>query len=181
MYGAVLLVTWSAYVQLAAQPFSYTDVALIPSRPVWLLLWTNPLMSNGQPNLYFSERIQATTRLYQEKKIETILISWDGISRPWYDETRAMYDALISRDIPATAMILDRYWIDTKTSLKRAQEVYHYNSMTIISQPFHTARALYLAHQFHIDALAYQAPDRKWYTSLRIYIRELFARVKMLV
>lgn len=153
----------------------YRDVDTIPEREVGLLLGTTP-GSNGQVNLFFSTRIEATKELYEKEKIHHILVSGDN-STVAYNEPETMRKALIKAGIPEIDITLDYAGFRTLDSVVRASEIFSLTgSFTIISQPFHVERALFLARANDIDAIGFGAAN----VSLKIgaipYIREIGAR-----
>lgn len=58
------------------------------------------------------------------------------------------------------------------------KEVFGQSKFTIISQPFHNERAIYLAEKEGIDAIAYNAKDVNGTFTLRVKIREYLAKTK---
>ena len=62
--------------------------------------------------------------------------------------------------MPADRIILDFAGFRTLDSVVRAKEVFGCDSLTIISQDDHSARALYLAEANGIQAVAISAPIR---------------------
>ena len=58
----------------------------------------------------------------------------------------------------------------------RASEVFGQERLTVISQEFHTRRALYIASRYTIDAVAFAADDVGGYTGVRMQLREQLAR-----
>jgi len=130
----------------------------IPARKVGLLLGAAKITPNGVPNLYFAERITAAAELYHAGKITHILISGDN-SRKGYDEANDMKAALLERQVPAEAMTLDFAGFRTLDSVVRAKVVFGCSELTIITQPGHLERALYIAAKHDIDAIGYAAKE----------------------
>ena len=159
----------------------YENVDSIPHNKVGLLLGTNPLNRIGRPNTYFTNRIRIAAELYHAGKIDYILASGDNHTR-MYDEPTAMRDSLIAHGIPENRIILDYAGFRTLDSVVRAKEVFGCDSITIISQADHCARALYLAEANGMDAFAIAAPLRagRW-VRIRLAIREWLARDKMML
>lgn len=152
----------------------------IPYNRVSLLLGTNPLARNGRPNTYFTSRISAACELFNNHKTDFIIVSGDNHSKA-YDEPSAMRDSLIAHGIPADRIYLDYAGFRTLDSVVRAKQIFGCDTLTIISQRDHAARALYLAKANSINAVAFAAPlkaGRK--TRMRLTIREWLARDKML-
>ena len=119
--------------------------------------------------------------LFHAGKVDFIIASGDNHTRQ-YDEPTAMRDSLIARGVPSERIILDFAGFRTLDSVVRAQEIFGCDSLTIISQYDHCARALYLARANGIDAVAISAPlnaGRRVRT--RLAIREWLARDKMML
>ncbi|HUW05237.1 MAG TPA: ElyC/SanA/YdcF family protein, partial [Williamwhitmania sp.] len=71
--------------------------------------------------------------------------------------------------------------IRTFDSVVRSKEVFGIDSITIISQRFHNQRALYIARNKGIAAIAFNAKDVDAYDGFRTRVREYFARVKVII
>ena len=164
------IISWTAKERL------YRDVDAIPYRSVGLLLGTTPSV-NGLSNIFFSTRIEAAKALYERGKIRRILVSGDN-STPSYNEPEAMKRALIKAWIAEWDIKLDYAGFRTLDSVVRAKEVFGQGSgFTIISQPFHVERALFLAEANGIDAIGYGSANVSLELGLRTYIREIGARI----
>lgn len=185
--GAFLLVVaaFTLYVNIrveqAAQKRIYTEIDSIPYNKVALLLGTNPLNRWGRPNSYFTNRINTAAELYHAGKVDFIIASGDNHIRQ-YDEPTAMRDSLMAHGVPEDRIILDFAGFRTLDSVVRAKEVFGCDSLTIISQEDHNARALYLAESNGISAVAISAPLRagRWVRT-RLALREWLARDKMIL
>ena len=162
----------------AAKGRTYSDVDQIPHREVGLLLGTTPLGRSGLPNQFFLRRIDAAVAMYEAGKVDRIIIS--GAKRGEdYDETEAMRQALVSRGVPDSILVLDGEGFSTIASIKRAKDVFEAYTLTLISQQFHNERALFMARHNGMDAIAYNAANtssRKW--KIIMAGRECLSRVK---
>ena len=157
----------------------FNNLAEIHYNKVGLLLGTAPITPKGEHNYYFDYRIDAATELYKAGKISYILVSGDNHSKD-YDEPTWMKEALIKQGVPDSAIVLDYAGFRTFDSVVRAKEIFGQNNLTIISQQFHSERAVYLAEHFGISAVSYNAKDvdilRK---KIKMSTREPLARVKL--
>lgn len=161
-----------------ANQYLYNHVDEIPDNQVGLLLGTSPKLKNGKNNLYFDHRITAAIELYKAGKIKYILISGDNRQRN-YNEPEYMKKALLQGGIPEEAIYLDYAGFRTLDSVVRAKKVFGQNRFTVISQKFHNARAIYIAHKNDIEAIGFNARDVDTYSGLKTQIRERLARVKV--
>lgn len=159
----------------------YTCMNSVPANHVGLLLGTNPLNRLGRPNTYFTTRIKIAADLYHAGKVDYIIASGDNHTRG-YDEPTAMRDSLMAHGVPSDRIILDFAGFRTLDSVVRAKEVFGCDSLTVISQADHSARALYLAKSNGIEAVAVAAPTRagRW-VRIRLALREWLARDKMML
>ena len=174
----VIIICCNRAVINSAKDKMYEDVSAIPHNRVGLLLGTSPKGRRGNPNPFYINRIQACVALYNAGKIERILVSGDN-SRHTYDEPTCIQQDLISAGIPDSVIYLDYAGFRTFDSMVRAKEVFGITSFTVISQPFHNERALYIANRKGLDVIAYNAPDvqlRQW--QIRMIVREWLARTK---
>ena len=168
-------------VERSAEGKVFSDIKSVPHRKVALLLGTSPLNRLGRPNTYFTNRILTAAELYRSGKIDYIIASGDNHTRK-YDETTAMRDSLIARGVPSDRIITDFAGFRTLDSVVRAKEVFGCDSLTIISQADHDARALYIAKANGIDAVAVEAPILAGrLVRIRLAIREWLAGDKMML
>lgn len=181
----LLVIAFTVYanvkVERAAESRIFTSMDSIPHNKVALLLGTNPLNRWGRANSYFTNRINTAAELFHAGKVDFIIASGDNHTKE-YDEPTAMRDSLIAHGVPQDRIILDFAGFRTLDSVVRAKEVFGCDSLTIISQEDHNARALYLAEANGIDAVAVSAPLRagRW-VRIRLAIREWLARDKMML
>ncbi len=180
-----LVVAFTAIVNLhvksSADGRIYASVDSIPHNKVALLLGTNPLNRFGRPNSYFTNRIQTAADLYHAGKVDYIIASGDNHTKK-YDEPTAMRDSLMAHGVPEDRIILDYAGFRTLDSVVRAKEVFGCDSITIISQEDHNERALYLAAENGIEAIAINAHLRAGRrVRARLTLREWLAIDKMML
>lgn len=176
--GAAVLFLPSLLVELNARGRIYQNLAATPFNHVGLLLGTASKTVGGKENLYFKYRVAAALKLYRAGKIKVILVSGDNSSR-YYNETQALYQALIKNGVAHADIVMDFAGFRTLDSVVRARKVFGVSKLTIISQPFHNKRALYLARFNGMDAVAYNAQQPPAGYSFKTTVRELLARVKL--
>lgn len=150
-----------------------------PKHKVGLLLGTSKYVKNGQINLYYRYRIEAARKLYEEGKIEYILVSGDN-GTIQYNEPRTFRKDLVAAGIPEDRIILDFAGFRTLDSIVRAQKVFGQNELIIISQAFHNQRAVYIAQSKGIEAVGFNAQDVTLGYGFKVQFRELLARTMMM-
>lgn len=119
--------------------------------------------------------MEATARLWKEGKVKYLILSGNNDSE-YYNEPVDMQRALVKLGVPASVMTLDYAGYRTFDSVVRCKDVFNQEKITIISQNFHNARALYIGNHEGMEAIAFAAQDVPDGYSLRTLIREYLAR-----
>jgi len=177
----ILLLLFIAYanrsVKHAARPYVFDSLADVKPKQVALVLGTSPVLKNGKTNLYFQYRMEAAQKLFQRGKVKHFILSGDNHKKN-YDEPEAMRQALLKLGVPDSIMTLDYAGFRTFDSVLRSKVVFGQHKILIVSQKFHNERAVYLAKQKGIEAIAFNAQMPSNYGCFKTLLRETFARVK---
>ncbi len=92
-----------------------------------------------------------------------------------------MRSDLISAGIDSNIIFLDYAGFRTFDSVIRAKEVFGQNAFTIISQPFHNQRAVFIASGEDVAAIGFNARDVSRSFGFKVQAREKLARVKVFI
>jgi len=142
-----IFVLWiNLEVTKTGKQYSYDSVGTIPHNYCAVVLGTNKYISAGKINLYYTYRIQAAVLLYKSKKIDYIIVSGDNRHRS-YNEPVSMYNDLVEAGIPKERIVLDYAGFRTLDSVVRCYMVFGQHQFTVISQPFHNHRAVYIGRK----------------------------------
>lgn len=163
-----------------AEDYIYRDVQKLPVCKVGVVLGTSSRLKGGSRNTYFEQRMNAAYKLLESNKVSYLLVSGDNRTLD-YNEPQAMYDALVKRGVPKEKIIFDYAGFRTLDSMVRAKKVFGQQRFIVISQRFHNERAVYIARHFQIEAYAYDARDVETSAGFRTRLREMLARVKMIL
>jgi vancomycin permeability regulator SanA len=173
----IFLVAVHQYVVWSAADSIYS-VADAPSRDVILVLGAS-VRPGGRPSPMLEERLHAAADLYHAGKGHKVIVSGDHGSKH-YDEVHPMARALEARGVPARDIFLDHAGFRTLDSAHRARKVFGVDSMLVVTNPFHVARAVFLARNVGIDAAGVGADYGVHYstgTHFRHAAREVLARI----
>ncbi len=171
------IVSCNHWVSSTAKGKLFESTERVPSKRVALLLGCAETLANGRTNLFFRYRIEAAASLFHQKKCEYIIVSGDN-SRKDYDEPSQMTQALVKKGVPEDRIFQDYAGFRTLDSVVRAKEIFGQNDLVVISQPFHNERAVFIAEQNGIDAVAYNARAVSFPYAAKTHVREKLARVK---
>ena len=178
--AAASVIITDRWVSSSTKDQLYNSIQRIPHNKTGLLLGTSKYLKHGLINYYYLYRIDAAVALFKAGKIDFILISGDN-GKEYYNEPETMQADLIARGVPKEKIFLDYAGFRTLDSILRCKEVFGENRVTVISQPFHNQRAVFIANRKGVGAIGFNAKDVNRYGGFRTQVREKFARVKMLL
>ncbi len=159
----------------------YSRVEDVPHHKVGILLGTSRyFMPEHTLNLFYVYRIKAAVALFNAGRIDYILVSGDNRKKA-YNEPRMMLSDLLKCGIPRERIVLDYAGFRTYDSMLRCRDVFGEKEVVVISQPFHNARALFIANRCGMSAVAFNAHDVQAAKRVKNFFREKGARVKMLL
>jgi SanA protein len=173
----VILSVCNIWIVKSTEAKVYSDLSKLPDHRVALVLGTSHRSVGGGPNPFFQNRIKTAAELYRLGKIDHFILSGDNSTR-YYNEPIEMRKALIKEGVPATAITLDYAGLRTLDSVVRSKAIFGQNRITIITQSFHSYRALFISNYYNIDAVAMVAEDPDLDRTFRVLIREYLARTK---
>ena len=170
----------NVWVIQSTRAFIYDSPTAIPAHDVGLVLGTSPWSREGRANAHFRGRVESAALLYKRGALRHVLLSGANPSDR-YNEPRAMYQTLAELGVDKADMTLDFAGFRTLDSVVRAREVFGLEGVTLITQRFHAYRAVFIARHLKLDAVAYAAPTIPRRRSRRTEIREVLARVKVVL
>lgn len=173
--GAVVVLICNWWVVRETRHQIYFDMHKLPANDVGLVLGTSKFVRSGKENLFFRYRMEAAARLWHEGKVKQLILSGNNDSE-FYNEPSDMRNALLRLGIPDEVMHPDYAGFRTFDSVVRCKNHFGHHKITIISQNFHNARALYIGNHEGVTAVAFAAQDVPDGYSLKTLIREYLAR-----
>jgi SanA protein len=176
----LFILVCNIWVVSSTENLIYTSVDMIPANDVALVLGTSKYSKTGHSNLFFISRMEAAAQLYAGKKVKHFILSGDN-SLSYYNEPQDMKKALIKRGIPDSVITLDYAGFRTFDSVVRSKKIFNQDSITIITQQFHSYRALFISNFYGIRAIALASgPVPKGYSVVTL-VREYLARCKAVI
>lgn len=134
------------------------------------------LLRDGSAGPVLSDRVQTAVHLYQQGKVDILLMSGDN-SFIEYNEPEAMRQYALERGVPDEDIVLDYAGRRTYDTCYRAKHIFQVDSAILVTQSFHLPRALFLCNWFDVESTGVEANNRYFLKRSRIYwnVRELFA------
>ncbi|MEA5256893.1 ElyC/SanA/YdcF family protein [Arcicella aquatica] len=175
LIGILVCNIWIVY---STEDRNFYSLDKLPSNDIGLVLGTSKAVQGGKANLFYKYRMEAAARLYKEGKVKFLILSGNHDSI-FYNEPNDMKKSLMRLGVPENVLILDYAGFRTYDSIIRCKDVFSQRKFTIISQPTHNARALFLANHLGVDAVAFAAQDVQ--SGYKTYLREYLARPKAIL
>jgi SanA protein len=180
MLGALSLpLVIDIYISITTRNRMYRDVSAIEPRRAAVVLGTSKY-AFGRNNLYYEYRLDAVAELWNNDKVDAVLVSGDN-SRRDYNEPHLMKQDLVARGVPGEYITLDYAGFRTLDSVVRASTVFMLDDFIVVSQPFHCQRAIYIADTRNIRAVAYGAKPVGGALGAKVRLREVLARTKAML
>jgi SanA protein len=176
----LILATTNFWVVKSTESEVLTDYKLLPDSGIALVLGTSHRMIDGSPNPFFHNRMATAAELYKEGKIIHFIVSGDNRTK-YYNEPAEMQKALIKLGVPSSSITLDYAGLRTLDSIVRCKEIFGQSKIIIITQPFHSYRALFISNFYDVNAVALAAEEPAQEAAPRVYLREYFARTKAIL
>lgn len=171
----LFFVVCNAWVIMSTSERVFSDLSLVPATDVALVLGTSKKFANGQPNTYFEGRMDAAARLFKEKKVKHLILSGDNRTR-YYNEPADMQKALEKRGVPAKAISADNAGLRTLDSVVRSNKIFGKQEIVVVTQRFHSYRAVFIGQYYGINTYAYTAETLPLKASVNLLVREFLAR-----
>jgi len=160
----------------------YTTNRLSELKPVRcaLLLGTSKWLRGSRLNLYYQHRIVAAAELYHSGKCTKIIVSGDNGTRQ-YNEPMTMKRDLVKMGVRWNDVICDYAGFRTLDSVIRFKEVFGQQEGIVVSQQFHTTRAVYIGRAYHIELTGFNAHDVDTYNGFKTRLREVFSKLMCVI
>ncbi|WNH53817.1 YdcF family protein [Stenotrophomonas oahuensis] len=136
---------------------------------------------DAKPSPVFEERIRHGLDLYRQGYAPLLIFTGGyGGTAARFSESQVARRYAIKQGVPDEAILIETASRTTRQNLIEAQrlmEQRRLHRVIIVSDPLHMARALRLAHELGIDALASSTPStrfRSFHTSWKFLVQEIY-------
>ena len=157
-----------------AQPRTFT-VENVSSTRIAIVFGAG-LLRDGSTGPVLSDRVQTAVTLYQQGKVDKLLMSGDN-SLIEHNEPEAMRQYALERGVSDEDIILDYAGRRTYDTCYRAKHIFQVDTAILITQEFHMPRALFLCNWFDVESVGVESNNRNFSNRSLSYwnFRELFA------
>ena len=176
--GILITLGLEAFIEQDTSSRIYAEVDTVPQAKTAIVLGAS-VYSDGQLSPILQDRVDSAIDLFENDKVEEILISGDHGSDN-YNEVDAIANYLTKHGVPKNKLILDHAGFDTYDSMYRASKVFKITDAIVITQAFHLPRAIFIAKHLNLDYHGFQAKEREFKIETKIMKREKLANYKAL-
>lgn len=155
--AAILPLICVAYVQEATRDARYEALDAVPQQRVAVVFGAG-VRPDGLPSPMLADRVEAAVALYQQGRVQRLLMTGDN-SSTHYDEVSVMKQYAVAHGVPAADITLDYAGFSTYESCYRARAIFGVQQAVLVTQRYHLARAVYTCRALGVDAVGFGTPD----------------------
>jgi len=152
--------------------YDYNAMDEIPSKSVAIVFGASINPNTKLPSDILRDRIVTAVDLYNNGKVEKIIMSGDN-SVEHYNEPQIMgrYAKLLS--VPEEDIVLDYAGRRTYDTCYRAKEIFQLNDVILVTQEYHLYRALYTCNALGLDSIGVSASRQEYVDQFYYDLREI--------
>lgn len=176
--GVTVIIALNLYVKQYAKEYIYQigEEQSIPHADCILVLGAG-VKPDGTPSLMLRDRLNRALELYEAGVSDRFLMTGDH-GRTNYNEVQAMKEYVMEQGVPEDKIFMDHAGFSTYESMYRARDIFEVERPVIVTQKYHSYRAVYAARKLGLDACAAPNEREKYRHSFLLEMREVAARDK---
>jgi len=134
-------------------------------------------INNNKPSKYLKDRLDAGIKLYNNHKIDKILLSGDNGSNE-HDELTVMKLYCYEHGVDTTKIYLDYAGFDSYSTLYRSKYIFNIDTAILVSQKYHLNRCINIGNKLGVKSYGFAADQGTYQGYKYASFREYFAVVK---
>ena len=146
------------------------------SSEVYAVVLGAKVHKGGRLSDMLHDRMDTAIALYQEGKVQKLLLSGDG--RGEWSEVKYMKLYALENGVREGDIVEDPEGYSTYETMRRAKSVYGAENIVAVTQSYHLYRAMYIARDMGMNVKGASADLDVYSGQLYRDIREILARVK---
>lgn len=134
-------------------------------------------INNNKPSKYLKDRLDAGIELYNNHKIDKILLSGDNGSDA-HDELTVMKLYCYEHGVDTNKIYLDYAGFDSYSTLYRSKYIFKVDTAILVSQKYHLNRCINIGNKLGVKSYGFAADQGTYQGYKYASFREYFAVVK---
>lgn len=167
----VITQTTKDYIVESPEDAPHAQVAIVLGARIWV---------DGTPMDMLGDRLETGVRLYEQGKVDKLLLSGEHEGVP-YNQVDTMLEYVLDRGVPPEDVFTDNAGLSTYDTMYRARDVFQVESALVVTQGFHLSRAVYTARHLGLDAVGVVADLQTYRDYAPNAAREILARVNAII
>lgn len=167
-----------AIIFFQSKPYRAEEIDALPDMRV-AIVFGALVYRSGELSPVLKDRVLAGVTLYHAGKVKKLLMSGDNRFVD-YNEVQAMRNYAIEQGVPEADIVMDHAGRSTYDTCYRAVNIFQVEEAILVTQNYHSPRAVYTCRSLGLDAFGYGIEDFTKYPELQrpYLVREAGAQLK---
>lgn len=141
------------------QKYTLQDIDKLPYQTA--LVFGAGVYQNGEASSVLRDRVNTAVELYDTGKVDRLIMSGDNSDRS-RNEVDVMNAIALKAGVPEDDISQDWWGLDTALTCYNARQKFDQESVVVVTQAFHTTRALYTCEHFGLNAVSVAADQSNY-------------------
>jgi len=173
--GLITVLGINLLVKHQTDPVIYSNAQDAPKTKVGIIFGAG--INNNKPSKYLKDRLDAGIKLYNNHKIDKILLSGDNGSDA-HDELTVMKLYCYQHGVDTNKIYLDYAGFDSYSTLYRSKFIFKIDTAILVSQKYHLNRCINIGNKLGVKSYGFAADQGTYQGFKYVSFREYFAVVK---
>lgn len=163
-------------------PLIYFNAQNVPKTKVAIIFGAG--INNNKPGKYLKDRLDAGVKLYNNQKIDKILLSGDN-GTDAHDELTVMKLYCYEHGVDTNKIYLDYAGFDSYSTLYRSKFIFKIDTAILVSQKYHLNRCVNIGNKLGIKSYGFAADQGTYqgfkYASFREYLAIVKSAIDLII
>jgi SanA protein len=175
LLGIIVVLGINLLVKSQTDPVIFSKEKDTPGTKVAIIFGAG--INNDKPGKYLKDRLDAGIELYNNHKIDKILLSGDN-GNDAHDELTVMKLYCYEHGVDTNKIYLDYAGFDSYSTLYRSKYIFKVDTAILVSQKYHLNRCINIGNKLGVKSYGFAADQGTYQGYKYASFREYFAVVK---
>ncbi|MCX2493521.1 YdcF family protein [Pedobacter sp. PF22-3] len=180
--GVIMVLIINLLIKHQTNPAIYSNEQDVPKTKVGIIFGAG--INNNKPGKYLKDRLDAGIKLYNNHKIDKILLSGDNGSDA-HDELTVMKLYCYEHGVDTSKIYLDYAGFDSYSTLYRSKFIFNIDTAILVSQKYHLNRCINIGNKLRIKSYGFAADQGTYqgfkYASFREYLAIVKSSIDLII
>lgn len=178
----IIVLVINLLIKHQTDPLIYFNAQNVPKTKVAIIFGAG--INNNKPGKYFKDRLDAGIKLYNNQKIDKILLSGDN-GTDAHDELTVMKLYCYEHGVDTNKIYLDYAGFDSYSTLYRSKFIFKIDTAILVSQKYHLNRCVNIGNKLGIKSYGFAADQGTYqgfkYASFREYLAIVKSAIDLII